>query len=135
LLAAGFEDCRQSRGLRLRRRSFAVRYPGEREQRPPARFAFAPLLPRLGYFVGHEDRVPFDFDEIVALVAPKPALIVAPSLDRYARVADVEREMEPCKRVYALLGRPVALSFETPEEFNRFPRRMQERVVDWLVRL
>jgi hypothetical protein len=46
------------------------------------------LLPRLGYVVGHEDRVPFDFGEVVALVAPKPALILAPSLDRYARVRD-----------------------------------------------
>ena len=93
------------------------------------------LLPRLGYFVGHEDRVPFDFDEVVALIAPKPALILAPTLDRYVRVADVEREMEPCKRLYSLLGHPEALTFETPEDFNRFPRRMQERVTEWLARI
>jgi hypothetical protein len=90
---------------------------------------------RLGYFMGHEDRMPFDYDEVVALIAPKPALIVAPSLDRYARVGDVRREMEPCKRVYELLGHRDALSFETPEDFNRFPPRVRERVVEWLARV
>ena len=90
------------------------------------------LLPRLGFFVDHPDRVPFDFDEVVALMAPKPALILAPKFDRYARVADVERELEPAKRVYSLLGQSGTLTFETPEDFNRFPRRMQERALEWL---
>ena len=90
------------------------------------------LLPRLGFFVDHQDRVPFDFDEVLALIAPKPALVMAPTLDRYARLADVEREVEGCKRIYSLLGQPGALSFETPADFNRFSRRMQERALEWL---
>jgi dienelactone hydrolase len=90
------------------------------------------LLPRLGFFVGHEDRVPFDFDEALALVAPRPALVVSPTLDRYARFADVEREVEAARKAYALLGHPQALEFETPVDVNRFPRRMQERAFDWL---
>jgi dienelactone hydrolase len=90
------------------------------------------LLPQLGFFVGQEDRVPFDFDEVLALAAPKPVLLVAPELDRYARVADVRREMEGPKKVYDLLGHPEALQFETPMDINRFPRRMQEHAFDWL---
>lgn len=90
------------------------------------------LLPRLGFFVGNEDRVPFDFDEVLALVAPKPALVVAPTLDRYARLADVQREVEASKKVYALLGQPQALQFETPVDINRFPVRTQEHAFDWL---
>lgn len=92
------------------------------------------LLPRLGFFVGHEDRVPFDFDEVLALVAPKPALIIAPEMDRYARGADVTREVESSREVYELLGHPEALQFETPMDFNRFPRSMQERAFDWISR-
>ncbi|MGH9445363.1 MAG: alpha/beta fold hydrolase, partial [Terriglobia bacterium] len=92
------------------------------------------LLPRLGFFVGHEDRIPFDFDEVLALVAPKPVLLVAPELDRYARVADVKREVEGPKKVYELLGHAEALQFETPTDINRFPRSMQERVFDWIAR-
>jgi pimeloyl-ACP methyl ester carboxylesterase len=92
-------------------------------------------LPRLGFFLGHEDRVPFDFDAVLALAAPKPTLLVAPILDRYARVEDVRREVDAARSVYRLLGREAALELETPEDFNRFPQRLQERVFDWLARL
>ncbi len=27
------------------------------------------LLPKLGFFIGHEERVPFDYDEVLALAA------------------------------------------------------------------
>jgi pimeloyl-ACP methyl ester carboxylesterase len=90
------------------------------------------LLPRLGFFVGHEDRLPVDFDEVLALVAPRPVLVVAPSLDRYARVEDVRREVDAARRVYERLGSTGSLRFETPVDFNRFPRERQEAVWAWL---
>lgn len=93
------------------------------------------LLPRLGFFIGQEDRVPFDYDEVLAMAAPKPAMIVAPALDRYARFADVKREIEAARQIYRLLGREAALRVETPEDFNRFPRKLQEEVYDWLAAL
>ncbi|HUO25798.1 MAG TPA: alpha/beta fold hydrolase [Candidatus Aquilonibacter sp.] len=92
------------------------------------------LLPRLGFFVDHEDRVPFDFDEVLASIAPRPTLVVAPTLDRYARLADVEREVEASKKIYALLGHPEALQLQTPYDINRFAQRTQENAFDWLGR-
>lgn len=91
------------------------------------------LIPKLGFFVGHEDRVPFDYDEVVALAAPKPALIVAPIKDRYARIDDVRKEVEAAARVYRSLGRE--LEVWTPDDFNRFPVRLQQQVYDWLARM
>ena len=93
------------------------------------------LLPRLGFFVGHESRLPFDYDEVLALIAPRPALIVAPVLDRYARVCDVTSEVEQAGKVYRLLGREAALELDTPLEFNSFSSATQARVVDWLSNL
>ncbi|MFB3826796.1 MAG: alpha/beta hydrolase family protein [Bryobacteraceae bacterium] len=93
------------------------------------------LLPRLGFFAGHERRAPFDYDEVLALAAPRPVLVVAPELDRYARIADVRREIEAARHVYRFLGRESRLELESPEDFNRFPKRLQERVFDWLARL
>lgn len=90
------------------------------------------LLPRLGFFLGHEDRLPFDFDEVLALAAPKPTLLIAPELDRYARVEDVKREVGAAKKVYDLLGRGSALQFETPMGIHRYPRNLQEHAADWL---
>lgn len=91
------------------------------------------LLPKLGFFAGNEDRVPFDYDEVVAMVAPKPALIVAPLKDRYARIADVQKELTASASVYRVLGRE--LEVWTPDDFNRFPVKLQQQVYDWLAKL
>ena len=90
------------------------------------------LIPRFGFFLGQEERLPLDFDEVLASVAPRPALIVAPALDRYARVEDVRREIEEVRRVYEHYGRAGALRLNTPLEFNRFSGSIQEQVFDWL---
>lgn len=93
------------------------------------------LLPRLGFFVKHESRLPFDFDQVLALVAPRPVLLVAPELDRYARVEDVRREVEAPRAIYRLLGRESALRLETPLDFNRFKMPRQEQVFDWMAQV
>lgn len=76
--------------------------------------------------------MPFDYDEVLALAAPKPVLVVAPELDRYAPVADVRQEVDAARRVYRLLGREGALELWTPRDFNRFPRKLQEQVFDYI---
>ncbi len=93
------------------------------------------LLPRLGFFIGHESRLPFDYGEILALAAPRPVMIVAPQLDRYAPVESVRREIEGPRKIYSLYGAANALTLDTPLDFNRFPPSTQERVFDWLAGL
>ncbi len=90
------------------------------------------LLPRLGFFIGQESRLPFDFDEVLAAVAPRRTLIIAPKLDRYAPVADVQALVEQARKVYARLGHENSLQLQTPLAFNSFTREMQEAVFDWL---
>jgi pimeloyl-ACP methyl ester carboxylesterase len=80
------------------------------------------LMPRLGFFAGHESRLPFDFDEPLALAASRPVLLIAPTHDRYARVADVRAAVQPVRGV----------TLETPMDFNRFGRKVQARVLDWI---
>ena len=82
------------------------------------------LMPRLGFFEGHESKLPFDFDAALKLTAPRPVLLIAPALDRYARIADVVATVTPVAYQN--------LTFETPFDFNRFRRQTQERVFDWL---
>ncbi|MBK5295343.1 MAG: alpha/beta fold hydrolase [Acidobacteriia bacterium] len=90
------------------------------------------LMPRLGFFLGAEARLPFDFDAALALAAPRPVLLIAPTLDRYARSADVKAEVNEARKRWEVLSRPDALTFETPTGFNRFRRDTQERVFTWL---
>ena len=91
------------------------------------------LMPRLGFFVGREERLPVDYDEILALAAPRPALIVAPTKDRYARIGDVRKLLEAPAGVYRMLG--TELTVWTPDDFNRIPVRLQRQVYDWLATL
>lgn len=93
------------------------------------------LLPRLGFFAGEESRVPFDYDRVLSLVAPRPVFIVVPTLDRYTRLEAVRSEVEHAKKVYDLLGRSEALRFETPLDFNRFMEARQRQVIDWIAQL
>jgi dienelactone hydrolase len=90
------------------------------------------LIPRLGFFLGNEERVPFDYDEVIAAIAPRPVLVVAPELDRYAPVANVRRVVEAAAGVYRLYGQPEALTLDTPFDFNRLSRDTEARTRDWL---
>ncbi|MFC1760902.1 serine aminopeptidase domain-containing protein [Planctomycetota bacterium] len=92
------------------------------------------LLPRLGFFVGNENRLPVDYDEILAAIAPRPLHIVAPTLDRYAPVDDVVKAVEAARQCYALFDRENALTIDTPlgfhglvDEWNR-----QKKLVEWV---
>lgn len=93
------------------------------------------LLPKAGFFLGQEERLPIDFDEILALAAPKRVLLVAPSLDRYAPIERVRIGVEHARKIYRLLGRQDALELRSPEDFNRFPIALQEEVIAWLAEL
>lgn len=92
------------------------------------------LLPRLGFFIGHENRVPVDFHEVLALAAPRPVLVVSPTLDREARLADVRTAVRAAAEVYSTLGAPEAIELVSPEEYNRFGPESQAVVIEWLKR-
>jgi hypothetical protein len=57
---------------------------------------------------------------------------VAPIMDRYAPLADVQLEVERARMVYARLGNENALQLQTPLAFNSFTPAMEEAIFDWL---
>lgn len=91
-------------------------------------------LPRLGFFRGFETHIPVDFDEVLAAIAPRPVLVVAPTLDQYATHEDVLEAVERARGAYALLEAPRNLAVFAPEEYNHFPPSMAAQVVQWLRR-
>ncbi len=82
------------------------------------------LLPRLGLFDGREQEIPYDYADLLAAVKPRPCLVYAPRQDREA---DFEAVRE-C--VAGVAG--AWLTFEGPDDINRFQRAQQERFVNWL---
>lgn len=91
------------------------------------------LIPRLGFFVGNENRLPVDFPEIISCIAPRPLLVIAPELDRHANKEMVSQCMKEVTEVYSFLKSPQNVSFKTPHEFNRFENSQRQELVKWLV--
>jgi len=78
------------------------------------------LIPRLGFFIGHEKQLPVDFDEIIASIAPRPVAIIAPDMDRDADIADIKECCENVSKVYQLFGAGENFKFYYPHYYNRF---------------
>jgi dienelactone hydrolase len=90
------------------------------------------LLPRLGFFAGHEDRIPYDHDALLATLAPRPVLIVQPQMDRLADPTGVRTAVEQARRAYALRDAAPALGLLEPHDYRRFPATTQDAVIRWM---
>ena len=93
------------------------------------------LLPRLGFFVGNEHKIPVDFTEIISSLAPRPLLVIAPELDRHANPDKVKESIQEASSVYALFKATHNLQSKTPHEFNGFNASQQKELVNWLLEL
>lgn len=93
------------------------------------------LLPRLGFFVGNESRIPYDFNGLLACIAPRPLLVIAPTLDEDAALAEVKNCVAQVKQVYNLYQAPDQLSIYSPYDYSRFSKIMQENVLQWYQQL
>jgi pimeloyl-ACP methyl ester carboxylesterase len=89
------------------------------------------LLPKLGFFAENEERIPYDFHEILASVAPRPLLVIAPTWDQYASLGDVKQTVKEVTNVYELFNAEERVQLQTPEDYNRFSLDMQEQVIKW----
>jgi cephalosporin-C deacetylase-like acetyl esterase len=94
-----------------------------------------PLQPRLGAFVGAEDRIPYDYHEVLALIAPRPALIFAPRYDTSATLDDVRWCVDEADKVYERLGAKSHLRLIELEDYRRFSPESQRIIYQELKRM
>jgi len=90
------------------------------------------LIPRLGFFVGHEAQIPYDFDDLIATVAPRPVMIVEPQLDRDGSPADVRAAIERARAAYARQGSTTSLVLSEPWDYTRLPNSTQDDIIRWM---
>jgi pimeloyl-ACP methyl ester carboxylesterase len=87
------------------------------------------LLPRLGFFARSDAdarRIPIDFDEILASIAPRPLLCVTPRLDREVNHGDVIEALASVEKVYALHGAKASYWHSAPPDHRRFSMDIQK---------
>jgi pimeloyl-ACP methyl ester carboxylesterase len=90
------------------------------------------LLPRLGLFAGREATLPYDYDDLIGLIAPRPVLVVQPQMDRDAHPADVRAAVERARGVYSFYGAPDQLGLDEPRDIARLPAKTQDRAIAWM---
>ncbi len=88
------------------------------------------LLPKLGLYEGHETDVPYDYEDLMTLVAPRPCLIVAPTQDPISNPAAIGECVDGAREQLGEEARH--LIYETPDDIRRFQRDQQDRVLEWL---
>jgi len=89
------------------------------------------FIPRLGFYANHPHDAPVDFGEIISCIAPRPVLVIAPTLDRYADKSAVEGVMNNARSVYSLYGKENQLIFQQPLEINRLTNDMISDMVNF----
>jgi pimeloyl-ACP methyl ester carboxylesterase len=87
-----------------------------------------PLLPKLGAFIGFESQIPYDYQEVLAMIAPRPAMVFAPKMDYQATLKDVRACVGEASKVYELLAAKEALKFEELDDYNHFSPETQKVV-------
>jgi len=90
------------------------------------------LLPRLGLFIGNESKIPYDYDEMVASIAPRPLYVVNPLFDRDANFKDVHAAVESARKVYDLYQADNQLRLDEPYDYDRLPGFLQDRILLWM---
>ena len=85
-----------------------------------------PLQPWLADFIGYEERIPYDYHEVLAVIAPRQISVIAPKIDTQATVPEVESSVTKAREVYDLLDSGENLRIKTPFDYNRLGPEMQE---------
>ncbi len=92
------------------------------------------MMPRLGFFIGHEQQLPYDYNELIATIAPRPALIVEPQLDRDGTPAEVHTAVEEARKIYAMQKADSNLGLYEPWDFTRLPAATQDWIIQWMAK-
>lgn len=89
-------------------------------------------MPKLAEYRGRLAEIPFDFHELIAALAPRPVLIIAPHGDSNFRWESVDRIADAARPVYRLHGAADRLRVEHPDCGHDFPEEWRRAAYDAL---
>ncbi|EAQ77216.1 alpha/beta hydrolase family protein [Blastopirellula marina] len=90
-------------------------------------------VPKLAAYQGRLQEIPFDFYELVAMLAPRPTMIIAPLRDSNFQPDSVDRIAAAARPVFGLHGAADNLQVVHPDTEHTFPMEMHEpayRLID-----
>lgn len=94
-------------------------------------------MPRLSNYRGRLEEIPYDFQELLGALAPRPLFVNAPLHDGNFVAASVDRCAEAARLVYKLLGGENNLIIKHPDSDHNFPDDMRKgayKLIDSILR-
>lgn len=89
-------------------------------------------MPRLAEYQGRLTEIPFDFPELIAALAPRRMLIIAPTRDHNFRADSVDRLAAAARPIFELHRVPGQLRVEHPDCEHDFPPEMRRLAYEFL---
>jgi len=90
-------------------------------------------MPRIAADYGKDpNKMPFDFGELLAVLAPRPVFISAPLRDENFEVSGVDDCVRAAEPVYELLGAKGRIVVVHPDTGHGFPPEIREQAYDFL---
>lgn len=83
-------------------------------------------MPALANYAGDLEQIPFDFHELLAMLAPRHTLIIAPLHDGNFRADSVDRVTTAARDVFKLHGAADRLQVQHPDCGHDFPETMRK---------
>ena len=87
------------------------------------------MLPKLGLYQNKESKIPYDYEDVIQLIAPRHVLIYAPLHDRFMDAKAVKNCVDKAKRAWPDRKDIV---FKAPDDICRFQKDQQDVVLEWL---
>ena len=94
-------------------------------------------MPRLSNYRGRLTEIPYDFQELVAALAPRPFFVNAPLRDGNFRHKSVDRCVKAARPIYRLLGGEGRMVVRHPDSQHSFPDAMRQeayRMIDGVLK-
>lgn len=90
-------------------------------------------MPRIASVYGKDPaRIPFDFPEILAALAPRPLFVCAPLHDANFQVSSVQQCIAAARPIYALYQAQDKLTATYPDAEHDFPKEAREQAYAFL---
>ncbi len=89
------------------------------------------LQPKLGLFDDRESKIPYDFDNLLEMIAPRPVLLVSPQHDRSANLEAINACVAEVKTAWPSTSKSQTLIHSTPDGTNRFQRDQHQLFLEW----
>jgi len=90
------------------------------------------VLPKLGLYHNKETAIPYDYEDVIQLIAPRDVLIYAPLRDRFSDPADIKTCIGKAQKAWDDKDK---VEFQHPDDICRFQKDQQDAFLEWLHRI